>query len=569
MTPPKFTNPMRLVAGAYVRVSTGLQEKEQTIDAQIDEIRQIAMANGDHLADELVFKDDGWTGELLQRPGLDRMREAAMAGKFQVLYVYDRGRLSRIFAYQEILIEELENRRILFRSLHDIEATTPEDKAVQAMQGVFHQYERVKISERFRMAKLFKAKNGVLINGALPFGYRRIPRSESEPARAEVHPDHAHVVQLIREWYGIDRLSIPAIIDRLFGLRVLTPQRHYDCWSEQSVKYVLHCATYHTGLVYYQKTEAIVAQNPRHKGTYRRVKRSSSRRRPREQWLPIPVPTLVPDDGLYEKIQERLDQHRRYARRNRKYAYLLAGKVVCACGERRTGDGYGDHHYYRCLQRTSRLPAERTCSVPGVNAPILDQAVWAKLESVLSDPQVLEGHATGWRRARRDQDERVRSDKERLLSLLTATREEERRYVKAYGSGALDFMQLKPYLAEVKRRQQRYVDELQELEVEQPLDEPVPEIANLCQAVATRVKSLKVEDRQMIVRELVDKVVIEDRHQAQIWGRLPLSLASIGLKNRSSHSQSESPCLEFRIPLTLFKLKRGRRGNDGGAGGPN
>jgi len=199
MTQAELANPTGLIAAAYVRVSTGRQEKEQTIDAQIDEIRQMALANGDRLADELIFEDDGWTGELLQRPGLDRMREAAMAGRFQVLYVYDRGRLSRIFAYQEILIEELDNHRILFKSLHDVDAITPEEKAVQAMQGVFHQYERVKISERFRMARLFKARNGVIINAFLPYGYNRIRRSEEAPARAEVNPDHARIAGLIRQ----------------------------------------------------------------------------------------------------------------------------------------------------------------------------------------------------------------------------------------------------------------------------------------------------------------------------------------------------------------------------------
>jgi len=560
MTQAELANPTGLIAAAYVRVSTGRQEKEQTIDAQIDEIRQMALANGDRLADELIFEDDGWTGELLQRPGLDRMREAAMAGRFQVLYVYDRGRLSRIFAYQEILIEELENHRILFKSIHDVDAITPEEKAVQAMQGVFHQYERVKISERFRMARLFKARNGVIINAFLPYGYNRIRRSEEAPARAEVNPDHARIAGLIRQWYGNDRLGIPAIIERLFELKVPSPRFGHERWGPYSVRYVLRCGAYHTGVVYYQKTESIVARNPRQNSGYRRVKRTSRRVRPTDQWLAIPVPKLFPDDGLYERIQERIGQHRRYAPRNRKYGYLLVGKVTCGCGERRIGDGYGDgHHYYRCLQKTSRLPVNRTCTIPGVNAGLLDHAVWAKLESVLSNPAVLERHATGWRAARRDEDERVRSEKERLTGLLSAASEEEQRYIKAYGSGALDYAQLRPHLTEVKHRKERYAKELKDLTDKRAPAQALPDLTAVRQAVAKLVKSLNFEDKAMVVRELVDKVVIQASQTAEIWGKIPLAVANMGLPNENCNLHLSSPCLEFRIALTLPKLKRHRK----------
>src|SRR5688500_14055467 len=87
-------------AATYVRVSTGRQEKEETIDSQLDEIRAAVAAYGATLSEDNIFADDGWTGEILQRPALDEMRDAAAEGRFQVLFVYDRGRLSRQYAYQ-------------------------------------------------------------------------------------------------------------------------------------------------------------------------------------------------------------------------------------------------------------------------------------------------------------------------------------------------------------------------------------------------------------------------------------------------------------------------------------
>src|SRR3712207_6306730 len=96
-------------AALYARVSTRRQEEEETITTQLVELRERIATDGHLLVEECVYTEDGWTGELLARPALDRLREDARRGLFQVLYVYDRGRLARKFVYQEIVLEELAN----------------------------------------------------------------------------------------------------------------------------------------------------------------------------------------------------------------------------------------------------------------------------------------------------------------------------------------------------------------------------------------------------------------------------------------------------------------------------
>jgi site-specific DNA recombinase len=198
-----------LIAGLYARVSTNRQEHEETIESQIDEIKKRIEEDGNILSPEHIFKDDGWTGEMLQRPGLDAMRDAAMLGQFQVLYVYDRGRLSRMFAYQEIILEEILDKDIQFVTLHDVQAQNAEERVLQAMQGVFHEYERVKIVERMRRGKLFKARAGIIINGDALYGYRYIRKTEKENARYEINEEEARVVRMMFEWVGIEGISLP------------------------------------------------------------------------------------------------------------------------------------------------------------------------------------------------------------------------------------------------------------------------------------------------------------------------------------------------------------------------
>ena len=52
----------------YARVSAEAQEKQQTIGSQLAELRRHAQANGLEIAREFV--DDGYSGTILERPGL-------------------------------------------------------------------------------------------------------------------------------------------------------------------------------------------------------------------------------------------------------------------------------------------------------------------------------------------------------------------------------------------------------------------------------------------------------------------------------------------------------------------
>jgi site-specific DNA recombinase len=75
-------------AAIYARVSTGRQERDQTIDGQLTALRQWVQAGGHALRPEHVFTDEGYSGARLDRPALDRLRDAAREGAFDVVAVY-------------------------------------------------------------------------------------------------------------------------------------------------------------------------------------------------------------------------------------------------------------------------------------------------------------------------------------------------------------------------------------------------------------------------------------------------------------------------------------------------
>jgi site-specific DNA recombinase len=59
----------------YARVSTQRQAQAQTIDQQIERLQAYAQQQSWALPVENQFRDDGYSGATLKRPGLDRLRD--------------------------------------------------------------------------------------------------------------------------------------------------------------------------------------------------------------------------------------------------------------------------------------------------------------------------------------------------------------------------------------------------------------------------------------------------------------------------------------------------------------
>src|SRR5690349_11579175 len=96
-----------LQAAIYARVSSEQQATAQTIASQVAALRAQAAADGVLLAGD-EFLDEGYSGATLIRPALERLRDRAAAGGLDRLYVHAPDRLARKYAYQALLVDELQ-----------------------------------------------------------------------------------------------------------------------------------------------------------------------------------------------------------------------------------------------------------------------------------------------------------------------------------------------------------------------------------------------------------------------------------------------------------------------------
>jgi site-specific DNA recombinase len=517
------------VVALYARVSTSRQEQEATIESQIEEVRAKIIEVGDVISPDHIYVDNGWTGELLQRPALDALRDAAAEGQFKKIYVYDRGRLSRKFVHQELVIEELSDIGVEFVSLHDVNAVTPEESFMQSMMGIFHEYERLKIAERFRRGKLFNAKSGKLINGQAKYGWRYVKKTDACPTHYEINEEEARVVRMIWDWFGNERVAIREIIRRLYKMGIPPKLGKSPFWTKGPVVRLLECESYVSGIVYYNKSEAIVAKNSKSTNKYKRLKRTSRKVRPKEEWIPFKVQPIIDDYSLYEKNKKYLTLNQKYARKNRKFDYLLTQVIYCGCGCRRVGDGSSKegHFYYRCTERIARFPVKQKCKMKGINATVLDTIVWDELVKVMTEPELLKKCATDWMRlqVQNDLDE---EDKNRLNNLVQNVVDEEKRYAKAYGSGTLEFEQFQELIKESKKKKALYKKQLAEIESKsspEALDISTDELIEEAKEV---LKTFDFSNKVQVVRDIIEKVIIKNEKEVEIWAHLPLNLRKLG-----------------------------------------
>src|ERR1700716_3624204 len=204
-------------AAFYARVSSDAQAREHTIDSQIAALKERIAADGYALEPDHAYVDEGYSGTYLQRPELEKLRDAIATGCVDRVYVHAPDRLARRYVHQVLLIDEFRRAGAEVVFLNRPIGSTAEDDLLLQVQGVIAEYERAKILERGRRGRRHAAQSGsVSALTAAPFGYRYVSRNQGGGvARFEVVESEAHIVRRIFAWIGLDRMSLRAVCRRL------------------------------------------------------------------------------------------------------------------------------------------------------------------------------------------------------------------------------------------------------------------------------------------------------------------------------------------------------------------
>ncbi len=520
----------KLIA-VYGRVSTSNQENEGTIETQLSAVNLFAEKNGHTIVQKYI--DNGWSGDSLARPGLDQMREDAKKKIWEAVLIYDPDRLARRYSYQELVMDELKEAGISVLFVTVPEAKNDEDKIMYGMRGLFAQYERMKIAERFRLGKVRKAKEGHIIASEAPYGYTFIlkkgKRGDSDFAqgRYEINDREAQIVKRIFSWVANDGLTLRGIVRKLQDLEIKPRKSKRGVWNTSTLSTLLRNKTY-IGEGHYGSTYAVVPENPIKKEGYRKIKKTSRRSKPENEWIKISVPKII-DEDLFTRVGEKLKSNFLLSVRNTKNEYLFAGKIWCTCGQRRAGEGpqKGKHLYYRCTDRVKSFPLASNCNERGLNARIVDKLVWQRMAKVMSSKDLLNKQVERWLNSKKGikaSTINIEETKKEIAKL----KDQEDRYAKAYGAGAITLDQLKQYIAPLKEKLSSFNGQIEKAQFESEdvnknLIPSLNEVQEFCEEVSEKLNDLNFEGKKGIVRSIIDKVV-GTNDELQVYGYIPLDV---------------------------------------------
>jgi len=514
----------------YARVSSEQQAEAKTIESQLAEVRARIRADSFDPQSVLEFIDDGYSGTILARPGLERLRDVAAAGGIDRLYVHNPDRFARNYAYQVLLIDELNQAGVDIVFLNHPLGQTAEDQLLLQVQGVMAEYERAKFMERSRRGKRHAAQIGnVGILCHAPYGYRYVSKHEGDgQARFEVVPDQAHVVQQVFAWVGQARCTINEVCRRLHeaGIRTYTGKEH---WDHKTVWDMLKNPAY-KGEAAFGKTRWQPVK-PRLRAP--RGRPAQSRRgyagndAPPQDWITIPVPALV-DADLFDAVQEQLTENQRRARIPQKGSrYLLQGLLVCAqCGYAYCGcTNDARNAYYRCSGALNlpRRGFERLCTNKPLRLDQADAAVWQEVCKLLENPAQLE----------QEYRQRLLPDKQDaavdgLHAQSGKLRRGIARLIDSYTDGLIDKAEFEPRVRHLRERLAHIQVQIQHLrtqaEEEDTLRLILHRLDTFTAKIQNRLHQADFQTRREIIRTLVKRVEVNTSHLRVVFRVNPISL---------------------------------------------
>lgn len=505
----------------YVRVSTNRQQQNQTIEQQLERLQAaVAQQPEWHLAPEQIYRDDGYSGAKLNRPGLDRLRDQAGLGAFELILITAPDRLSRTYVHQVLLIEEMQQLGCQVEFLErPMDSDDPHDQLLLQIRGAVAEYERNLIADRMRRGRQAKLRSGTLLPWTFaPYGYIMDPERPRDPSRLRIDPVKAPVVAEIFAWYTDPQhhVSLYWLAKKLSDDQIPTPRGDIR-WNVATIRGILRNPAY-MGTTYSGRTQPVAAQH--RKSALQPIGSGQSiQPAPAAEWIPVTVPAII-NQETFELAQQRLDQNKQLARRNNhSHDYLLRGLVSCAqCRLACTGRCVRPNYpYYVCKGRTDslRTAKDERCTARYAPAQMLDQLVWQDLCTVLADPNLIR-HELQRAQAGEWLPQALQSRRQSITDALAQLERQQTRLLEVFLAEVISRDEFERKRQELNQTQQALHQQLRQLELQAQRQLNISGLAShiqdFCRRIEPTLDQLDFAQRRQLVELLIDRVIIDDAH---------------------------------------------------------
>jgi site-specific DNA recombinase len=512
---------MFMITALYARVSSDRQKEEKTISSQLQELRRFAAQENLQIDEKYIYLDDGESGYYLDRLGLDALRDAARDGLIDMILVQDPDRFSRKYAYQVLLLEEFKRWNVDVRFLKHPQADSPEKQLLVQIQGVIAEYERARIMERTRRGRLYWIRQGRPLSARVPYGYKHILKDKNNPPAIEVDEENTEVVQKIFKLYVYEGLSDREIAVYLKNANIPSAKDRLSYWDSSSIRFILMNEAY-TGTWYlnqYKKEPRPGQMRPR------------TVKRPREEWVPVPVPPLISSE-LFTRAQEIRESGVHQGLQPLRYpeTHLLRRLVVCGyCNRKMTvhntpKKGYR-YYWCRATDRVRMRGNDEWCPNPTISTPELDKLVWSDVVSLLTDPELI---LSAWKEQNQigHKESLTEEEKRTVRQQISAVEKQRKRLLDAYEAGVIALNELVTRRNACDKKIERAKMKLNDLYVvhgEEMLGGNLKNnIEEACKSLSNGLESMDMGRKMKLCRDLIEKVIVK-KHDVKIHYKFPVS----------------------------------------------
>lgn len=492
----------------YIRVSTEEQLKGYSIDGQISDCLQLADTQ-----DVYQYIDDGYTGEILNRPSLMNLLEDVEKGLIKKVICYDPDRLSRKLLNQLIITEQLEKNNVALQFVQSDYKNDAEGQLNFQIRGAFSEFDKAKIKHNTMTGRYRKAKQGFVVKDGGLFGYDY----DRENHTYIINEQEAKVVQLIFDYYTEPLYGfkgINGIAHHLTKMGIPTAKGK-SVWHRQVVRQMLLNKSY-TGVYYQNKYDTEGDYVKRQAGkTYR-----TGRLRPKEEWIQTKIPLII-SINQFNRAQTLLKQARRRYAGYKNHTYLLSGLVRCGrCGETMSGrnsKSRGKNYYvYLCRKNYAGTNSKGCGRMMSENK--LNYFVWRSVCELLNDQTKINNYNDppsnhnkyNEKKMIENQIKRIEKGKERLLILASVSEED-----------GMDIKEIKEKLKDLQHKEQQLKQKLKAIHknkiLESNYNNKSAMLGNVIKYYLEHKQSnFKIEEKQKLLRVILQEVRVYNATSIQI-----------------------------------------------------
>jgi site-specific DNA recombinase len=499
--------------GIYARVSTAEQGlKGYSIDAQIEECIKKAGT-----PEVMKYIDSGFSGEFLERPDLERLRNDVREGLIDKIICYDPDRLARKLMNQLIIDDEFRKRGVDVIFVNGEYANTPEGQLFFSMRGAIAEFEKSKIRERTMSGRRSKAKKGKVIKNDFIYGYDFVK------GELVINEEEAKVVRFIfdaftnpaSEFRGINGIAL-----YLTEQKVPT-KRGAKTWHRQVVRQILLNEVY-IGRKAQNKfnTEGMLG-NRYKKNPDEKVKVSQ---RPKEEWIYVDVPAII-DEEQFQYAQKLIGESRRRYTKTSKHTYLLSGLLRCAkCGNTMTGvqqNNWGTKVSTYTDRKNYSGAKNKGCG-NSIKADYLEEKVWGAIEDYLNNPEKFASLDNNKEDTRYDFE---KNECERIEKEIERTKKGRKKLMKLIvldDDDDLDITDFKEEIRELQNKektlQEQYNKLKEKIQSRDEKSETSLEAYKKAMALYVEAKEEEFtpEQKQQLLRTLVQEIHVYDKEEIDI-----------------------------------------------------